>query len=172
MDDSKIVSCDHAQNKNSEKRTLMIECKECDDDFNFKECVTGLILALNDVYKIESIVISDYMEKKLGKKQVNILTKIRDIVDDIESFSSRVPNGDECSGCEIKPSSLYPELKKEFISNPGIIYEEIPRLKDNIIERNNCKNCEKDLKEELNIIGEKALELKSDVFTEAFGIKG
>ncbi|MFW6064445.1 MAG: hypothetical protein ACOC8Y_02600 [Candidatus Natronoplasma sp.] len=172
MDDPKIVSCDHTQNKNGEKRTLTIKCKECDDDFNFKDCVTGLILALNDVYKIESIVISDHMEKKFDKKQVEILTQIRDIVDDIESFSSRVPNGDECSGCEIKPSSLYPKLKKEFISNPGIIYEEIPQLKDKIMERDNCVDCKEDLKEELIIIAEKALELKSDVFAEAFGIKG
>jgi len=172
MNDSKMVSCDHAQNNNSEKRTLKIKCKGCDDDFKFKDCVTGLILALNDVYKIESIVISDYMEKKLDKKQVDILTQMRDIVDDIESFSSRVPNGDECSGCEIKPSSLYPRLKKKFISDPSVIYEEIPGMIDDLKKSNRCIECEKDLKEELNIIGGKALELKSDVFAEGFGIKG
>lgn len=172
MDDPEVVSCDHVQSKKNEKTTLTIKCKECDNDFHFKDCVTGLILALNDVYKIESIVISDYMEKRLDKKQVDILTQIRDIVNEIESFSSRVPSGDECTSCKLNPSSLHPKLKNEFISDPGTIYENLPRLNDKIEKNSRCDECEKDLTQELNIIGDKALELKSDVFAEGFGIKG
>jgi len=172
MDDSEIVSCDHVQSKNNKKRTIKIRCKDCENVFNFKNCVTGLILALNDVYKVESVVISDYLEKKLGKKQVDILTQIRDIVNEIESFSSRVPTGDECSECKIRPSSLYPKLKREFISDPSIIYEKIPRLKSDLKKVSMCEDCKKDLEQELSIIGNKALELKSDVFAEGFGIKG
>ncbi|MEF8832152.1 MAG: hypothetical protein V5A66_01380 [Candidatus Thermoplasmatota archaeon] len=172
MDDPEVVSCDHVQSKKNEKTTLTIKCKECDKDFHFKDCVTGLILALDDVYKIESIVISDYMEKRLDKKQVDILLQMRDIVDKMKSFSSRVPRGDECSSCQFRPSSLYPELKNGFIADPGIIYKNLPRLKDKIEEKDRCSTCEKDLKQELDIIGEKALELKSEVFAEGFGIKG
>jgi len=172
MDDSEIVSCDHAQSKNNEKRTLTIKCKECSDEFHFKDCVPGLILALNEVYKIESVVISDFIEKRLDKNQVDILTQLRDIVNELESFSSRVPEGDGCEGCEIRPSSLYPELKDEFISDPGIIYERLPILKDSLEENSRCERCERDLKQELDIIADKALKLKSDVFAEGFGIKG
>ncbi len=167
-----MVSCDHARSKDNEKRTLTIKCKECDNNFNFKDCIKGLILALNDVYKIESIVISDHMEKKLNKKQVDILTQIRDIVNEIESFSSRVPKGEDCQKCKFRPSSLYPELKKEFISNPGIIYKRLPQLKDKLEEINSCSECKNDLKQEMSIIGNKAIQLKSDVFATGFGIKG
>jgi len=172
MDDSEIVSCDHVQSKNNKKRTLTISCKECGNDFHFKHCVSGLILALSDVYKIDSIVISDYMEKKLDEKQVEILTQLRDIVNEIESFSSRIPDGDECKECKLSPSLLYPELKREFISDPGIIYEKIPQLKNKIKKSKRCLDCKKDLKQELSIIGDKALKLRSDVFAEGFGIKG
>ncbi len=172
MDNSEIVSCDHVQSKTNEKRTLTISCKECDNDFHFKHCVTGLILALKDVYKIDSVVISDYVEKKFDEKQVEILTQLRDIVNEIESFSSRIPDGDECQDCKLSPSSLYPDLKKEFISDPGVLYDRIPQLKNKMEKSKKCLDCKKDLKQELSIIGEKALKLKSDVFAEGFGIKG
>ncbi len=172
MDDQEHVACSHRIDKSIEKRKLIIDCKECEKDYDFDECLPGLILALEGTYKIDSIVVSGHVEKEFKDKHVDILLKIRDIADKIENFSSRKVADEGCEDCEFWPPSYYSQLKGRFISDPGCIYGEITSLKKKSRSIEDCTGCEEDLKEELRMIGKDALELKSDVFTEGFGIIG
>ncbi len=172
MDDQGHISCTHRINKSDEKRKIIVDCKECENDFQFEDCLPGLILALAGTYKIDSIVISDHIEKEFKGEQVDILLKMRDITDKIDNFSSRKGHEEGCENCEFWPPNFYSQLKENFISNPGCIYEEITRMKSRSKSIEDCPNCRGDLEEELRMIGKEALELKSDVLAEGFGIIG
>lgn len=172
MEYPELVPCEHEMEKTGGEEKLIILCERCDSDFDPIDCLPGILLAMEDMYEVKFIVISDYTEVRLSDEQVDILKQMKEIIEEIKNFSTRVTGGEECQECKIYPSSLYPDLRKEFISNPGILYEELPKLKDMLEGSEHCSDCKKDLAHELDILAEKALDLRSDVLTEGFGIIG
>ncbi len=167
-----IVSCEHSIRKISGNRTLKLNCRRCEDKYSLEDCLPNILLALKDKYDIDSIMISDHMEKHYIGPGVNILTQIRDIADEMENFSSRTQDQKKCSTCELQPSSLYPDLKKRFIKDPGTIYQEIQKLAAKTKQKQDCPECMKSLREELEILGESAISLRSHVLEEGFDIVG
>ncbi|MBS3816916.1 MAG: hypothetical protein KGY76_05075 [Candidatus Thermoplasmatota archaeon] len=172
MNGSDHVPCEHQTKEDPEGRRLLIRCKDCEEDFSLSSCLSGLILAFEDEYDIESIIISDYIERKYTGSSIKILAQIRDIAGEIESFSSREEKNKKCENCEWSPSEFFPGLKKRFIEDPGGIYGDLSDSMKRSAQIKDCPNCEKALKEELEIIGEKALRLRRDVLAEGFGIIG
>lgn len=170
----KVVSCDHSVKEMSGTMTLKLECKKCEKDYSFQRCLPSIILSLGDEYEydIDSIMISDHMEKQYIGPGVKILTQIRDIAEEIESFSSRTQNQNKCSKCELKPSSVYPSFKRRFIRDPDTLYEEIQQLASITEEKKGCPECMKSLREELAILGKRAVALRSRVLEEGFDIVG
>lgn len=153
-------------------RKLVVNCKRCEREHSLSECLPALLLSLGDEYDIDSIIVSDFMEKQYIGPGVEILLEIRDMAGEIESFSSRTQKKDECLSCELRPSELYPELKRKFIENPGTIYGELRHLAEKANKKEGCPECKKSLKEEIEFLGKRATSLKSDVLAEGFDIIG
>lgn len=172
MENSKLVSCSHEVDTAGGKERLKVLCERCDQDFDPIDCLPGVLLAMEGMYEIGFIVISDYTEERLSDYQINILRQMKNIMEDMENFSTRVTPGEDCADCEFFPSSLYSDLRKHFISDPGILYEELPRLREKLEESEECSVCKEDLGHELDILAEKALDLRADILTEGFGIIG
>ncbi|MFW6145070.1 MAG: hypothetical protein ACOC55_05805 [Candidatus Natronoplasma sp.] len=172
MSGKEIISCDHKTTESAGIRKLVVNCKRCGREHSIKNCLPGLILSLEDEYDIDSIIASDFMEEQYIGPGVDILTQIRDIAGEIESFSSRKQEEKKCMDCELRPSTLYPSLKRNFIEEPGIIYLELGRLADKAKQKRGCSECIKSLTEELEVLGERAKELKKDVLAEGFDIIG
>ncbi|MFP4143290.1 MAG: hypothetical protein ACLFSM_08685 [Thermoplasmata archaeon] len=172
MEDSELTPCRHEVDKAGGKERLKIQCERCDQTFDPVECLPGVLLAMDGMYGVGFIVISDYTEERLGDNQIDILKQMKDIMEDIENFSTRVTPGEDCQDCGLFPSSLYTGLRKRFISNPGVLYEELPKLKEKIETPEGCSACKDDLRHELDILAEKALDLRADILTDGFGIIG
>jgi len=172
MVSSEPVTCDHKVDRVGGKQRLKILCERCDRDFDPVDCISGILRAMIDTYDIGFIVISDYTEERLSDEQIDILIKMKDIMEEIESFSTRVTDGENCDGCDIFPSKIYPDLRKNFVNNPGMVYEELPKMKKLIDESERCTTCEEDLRHELNHLMEDALDLRSEILAEGFGIRG
>jgi len=164
------VSCDHTVKENPRTRTLKLNCKRCEEKYSLEKCLPSILLSLEDEYDIDMIIISDYMEKQYLGSGVKILTHMRDIAGEIESFSSRDQDQKKCLNCELRPSSMYPNFKCKFISDPGIIYGELRRLASAASQKKDCPECMKALGEELEILGKRALSLRSRVLKEGFDI--
>ncbi len=166
------MPCEHETSDVCGEERLTVRCERCDDDFDPIDCLPGILLAMEGKYEIGSIVISDYRAVRLSAEQVDILVQMREIIEEIESFSTRATNGEDCDGCEIFPSRVYSDLRKKFISDPGILFEELPKLKDTLEGSDRCSHCEDDIDQEMNILAEKALDLRASVMTEGFSVKG
>lgn len=167
-----MVSCDHKTIESSGMRKLVVNCKRCEREHSISDCLPGLLLSLEDKYDIDSIIVSDFMEKQYIGPGVDILSQMRDMAGAIESLSSRRQNRDECMSCELRPAQLYPNLKRKFIEDPGSIYSELRSIAEKTDHKQGCPGCKKSLMEEIEILGKKAISLKSDILAEGFDIVG
>ncbi len=172
MSEKELVSCDHKTVESSGTRKLVVNCKRCEKEHSLSDCLPSLILSLEDEYNIDSIIVSDFLEEQYIGSGVKILSQIRDIAGEMETFSSRGEDEKKCMECELKPSILYPRLKRKFIQDPGIIYEMIGNISVKVERKENCHRCRRSLGEELEILGNRAISLRSEVLKEGFDIIG
>lgn len=167
-----MLSCDHSERKTCGKKELIIHCKGCKKDFEVEDCISNLILAMLNTYGVDRLILADYKEKQFGEKQLEIFFLIKNIIEKIENYSSRKVDRDGCDECSLKPSNIYPELRKDIILDIGCIFKRIRHIKEEMGRCEGCEDCKDDLKVEIEEIGKDYLELESKILSDAFGIIG
>ncbi|GEM_PF-3156949 len=167
----KIIACDYEPIESSGLRKLVLDCKRCGKDHHeISDCLSEIILVLEDEYKIESLIASDHIEIQYVGPGLDILFQITGISREIRTFSTRDSDKEKCKRCGFRPSNFYSQLRKDFIEDPGIIYSELKRVSEKLEKGDHCSGCKETIEEELEILGKKALSLRSEVLKEGFGI--
>lgn len=172
MKDEETVKCSKTIREEGGERKLVINCRECEDDFSYKKCLPKLILTMEGEVNIDSIILSDYIERQYSEENMEVLMKIKDMVSELNRLSNRRKTAKKCRGCEINPSKIYPRLKRVFIKDPGSVYAEFTDVSRAVMKADGCTSCRRSTKEELTVLGEDLIKLRSKVLSDAFGIVG
>ncbi len=162
--------CKNSISEVGSSRKLFIDCEECDSDFSIDDCLPGIILALEENYNIDSVVLSDFIELQYSGDNLELLNDIKYISEEIDRFSSRIPDGEDCHNCEIEPKKMYSSLKESLLLDHENFYQLLFDYTLKIVGIDGCRSCRKSAKEELTVLGEKVLEFRSDVLLKAYGV--
>ncbi|MFO7991815.1 MAG: hypothetical protein R6U61_05930 [Thermoplasmata archaeon] len=166
------IACNYVVKKENRSRELVINCKDCSDDFELEECIGGIILAMEGEYNIDMLILSDYLEKQYSKEVIDVLKDVRDISEELESLASRRMNKKKCSDCGINPGKMYSEMRSVLVNSPGDIYATFSEYSKMLMRKEGCNRCRKASKEELTLIGERLLGLRNRIMREAFDVVG
>ncbi len=167
-----IVSCGYQIRQEGEKRELIIKCRECEEDFSMESCIPGIVLALEKEYNISSVILSDYIERQYTGIPLDILEFLAKTGQELDRMATRNVKKTGCKDCAIHPGRMYPGLKKTLMVDTGEVYGQVVDLSKTVMGMKGCDGCRKAAKEELAMIGEELLRLKSRVLLEAYGIVG
>ncbi len=165
-----ITPCNYSISDVGGNRKLFIDCEECADDFSIDKCLPGIILALEENYNIDSIVLSDFIEIQYSDENLNFLKDLKYISEELDRLSSRRPDRDGCEDCEIEPRTMYPSLKEGLLTEHEDFYQRLFDYTLKVMKIEGCKGCRKSAKEELTVLGEKVLEFRSKVLLKAYGV--
>ena len=163
------VRCDHTIRQERGERKLIINCKECDNDLSM-ECLSGVILSLEKEFNVSTIVLSDYIERQYSGVALEIIEDIKNISKELEGLASRDTRGKNCKKCGINPAKMYPELKSTLLLRFDHIFNEFIGYSKELMTIKGCTSCRRSTKEELALIGNELLRLRSKVILEAYGI--
>ncbi len=166
------IACNYVVKKENRSRELVINCKDCSDDFKLSKCLGGIILAMEGEYNIDALILSDYLERQYSKEVLGILEDIRDISEELEQLASRRMNEKKCRDCKINPGKMYSEIRKTLVSSPEDIYKSFSEYSKLLMKKEGCTQCRKSSKEELTLIGERLLDLRNKIMREAFDVVG
>lgn len=167
-----IVTCGHKIRQEEGKRKLVINCKECEEDFSLDHCFPGILLALEKEYQIDSIILSDYIERQYSGEGIEVLKSIADVINRLERWTSRSEGKKECQKCPIHPPEMYSDIRGLSLRDPGAAYEALLNYSKELMKKNGCPKCRRSTKEELTVLGKELLQLRSDVLAEAYGVVG
>jgi len=150
-------------------RKLIVNCKDCSEDFSFNDCLKGLVLAFQDNYDVESLVLSDFIETQFIGDELEIIEGLRQISDELDRLSART-GGADCAGCEIEPKKMYSTLKDRLLTDHENFYQLLSDYAIKIIKKEGCEDCRRSAKEEFTVLGKKVLEYRSKILLDAYGI--
>lgn len=165
-----IAPCNFSINDVGGNRKLFIDCKECSDDFSIERCLPGIILALEENYNIDTVVLSDFIEIQYSGENLELLKELKGISEEFDRLSSRKTDGEDCKNCEIYPDTMYTTLKKSLLTEHENFYQLLLARTSDVMKIDGCNDCRKSAKEELSVLGQKVLEFRSKVLLEAFGV--
>ncbi|MFW6040400.1 MAG: hypothetical protein ACOC85_01020 [Thermoplasmatota archaeon] len=161
--------CDYEVSQEVNERKLIISCKDCENDFDMKKCFSGIILALGNEYTVDSLILSDYIEKQYSESTLKILKMYSRLTEELDALSSEERDDKKCKNCELYPKQMYSELKESLLSG-GDIYNTFIKYVKILIEKEGCTTCRKETRDELSVIAKRLLQLKSEILLEAYGI--
>jgi len=167
-----IVTCDHKIRQEEGKRKLIINCKECQDDFSLDNCLPGILLALEKEYQIDSIIISDHIERQYGGEDIELLKNIAQLINRLERWTSRSGAKKQCSKCPIHPPEMYSDIRDSLLIDPGSAYSSLLEYSRELMKKSGCAECRRSTKEEFTVLSKELLGLKSKVLSEAYGVVG
>ena len=163
-------SCDYDLDKYSDSHKMIIKCKECKNDFDVDICLPGMILALQNEYNIDNLVLSDYIERQYTDEALQILIEFKDIVEELKVFSSRKTLDNNCKNCVLKPKDMYQNLTRSLLDNSDDIFKKLISYSKKLIEKDGCIECRTSAKEELSILADKLIDIRSKILLEAYNI--
>lgn len=166
------TACKSETIQEGDSRILIIDCRECDMDFVLEECLSGIVLSLEGEYNVDKVILSDYIERQYSRDSLLLLKGLKELSEELNRFSSRKTDGKDCDGCPLKPAKMYPELKETLTSSPRDVFPLHHELLKEVMSMEGCTSCRKSAKEELTVLGEKILDLRSDILLKAFGVLG
>ncbi len=167
-----IVTCDHEIRQEKGKRKLVINCKECDDDFSLKHCLSGILLTLEKEYQVDTIILSDYVERQYSKEEVTLLKNIADLINRLERWASRSEDKKQCGDCPLHPPEMYSALRDSLLVDPGSAYSSLLKYSKELMKKDGCPKCRRSTKEEFTVLSKQLLEVRSKVLEEAYGVVG
>lgn len=166
-----FIPCEYEISQKYSERGITIRCKECENDFDIGSCISNIVMSMKGEYNIDSIILSDYIEKQYSRKSLKLLKKLRDLLEVFERFSSRKKEGKECADCPIAPDTMYSELKITMFNGDDVYQRYLDYTMD-IMRLEGCVECRRSAKEEFSFIGDRLLDLNSSVLMDAYGILG
>ncbi len=164
------TACKYETTQEGDSRVLVIDCRGCENDFDLDDCLQGVILSFEGEYDVEKIILSDYIERQYSQESLLLLKRVKDIAEELNRLSSRETDGKGCEGCPLNPTEMYPGLKEIMLSSLEEIFSSHLRLIKEIMSKEGCTRCRRSAKEELTVIGEKLLDLRSDVLLKSYGV--
>ncbi|MGM0509670.1 MAG: hypothetical protein ACQESD_00885 [Thermoplasmatota archaeon] len=167
-----IVTCDHKIRQEEGERKLVINCKECDGGFSLDNCLPGILLALKKEYQIDSIIISDYIERQYGGEDIELLKNMAELINRLERWTSRSGSKKQCSKCPIHPPEMYSDIRDSLLRDPGSAYTSLLRYSKELMKKSGCPDCRRSTKEEFMVLSKELLGLKSKILSEAYGVVG
>ncbi|MFO7792669.1 MAG: hypothetical protein R6W73_06790 [Candidatus Saliniplasma sp.] len=165
-----LAPCEYKISEERGSRKMSIDCKNCKEDLSFRNCLPGIILALEENYNVDALILSDFIEIKYSEDDMELFKSLRDVSEDLSRLSFRKTDGGSCEDCEIEPKSMYPSLKKSLLTEHEEFYQNLSNYALKVMKIEGCKDCRKSAKEEITMLGEKVLDFRSKVLMKAYGV--
>ncbi len=185
-------TCKYHLSHDSNKITMIAECKECEGEATLsqKTCFTGILNNLCQEFNVDDVVLSHYIETKYTSSSMQMLRMMVEIVHDLEHMGIREPfaeyfendptlsssqknqHKNSCAKCEFKPEKVFNPLKKHFLKDVSLFYDELKRIARQVEtqENNTCINCVKASKSDMIYLFNKLEDLRALVIYKGFQI--
>jgi hypothetical protein len=184
--------CKYHVLSDSQAMTMISECKECkgDADLTNSICLSGVLTGLYNEYNVDSVILSHYIETKYTQTSMQMLRLMVEILQVLEQLSIRDPfdeyfiKDDEltsqsknqqkivCEKCNLKPESMFSNLRKDFLSNITAFYETLNKISEEVRNNSdgNCVQCMNATQSDLMYLFSKLENLRSFVIYKGFQI--
>ncbi len=166
------MKCEYNVDDRIEGRRITVNCLECDEIFDLKECFFHVIKIMGDEYNIDNMVFSDDVETQLTGNVVDILGRLGDLCKDIDRVSSKVPKGKECKNCDVSPKKIFGDIYGSFADEPDKVFEAYYTSYRSLNQGEGCEECKRQSEEDMCRFGEELVSLSDAVLRDAYGIIG
>lgn len=188
----KELSCKYRLSFDSNKITMIASCKECAGKADLKDgkCFSGILTGLYQEFNVDDIILSHYIESKYADESMQMLRMMVEIVNELEHMGIRKPYAeyfesdsklsssrknkqkDACERCALAPENVFSPLKKHFVKDLNVFYEEFNKLLGKIQKNNDetCARCISETKSDLIYLFNKLENLRALVIYKGFQI--
>jgi hypothetical protein len=171
---------------------MIASCKECDGKADLKDsiCFSGILNGLCQEFNVDDIILSHYIESKYADDSMQVLRMMVEIVNELEHMGIRKPYAeyfesdsdlsssqknkqkDTCDKCALAPENIFTPLKKHFVKDLNVFYEEFNKLLGTIQKNSNetCARCISETKSDLIYLFNKLENLRALVIYRGFQI--
>lgn len=175
-------SCESTYMK--ERNLLEIDCIGCDTrpDLRRQECLSGALLSFDSKLDIERIVLSGTTVKRYSRRSVNLLSKMRSILDTLSTLrvelhrrfqaeKSRKEQG-SCVRCPSDPRNLLGVIEIALMTDLTEFFSFLKSALEAPVENGGpkCGLCLLQMKRDALILLDEALSLRSYALKEGLGI--
>ncbi len=184
--------CKYRLSFDSNKITMIASCKECDGKADLKDshCFSGILNGLCQEFNVDDIILSHYIESKYADDSMQILRMMVEIINELEHMGIRNPyteyfefdsdlsssqknkHKDTCEKCELSPENIFSSLKKHFVKDLNIFYEEFSTILGKVQGQNHekCARCVSETQSDLIYLFNKLENLRTLVIYKGFQI--
>jgi hypothetical protein len=184
--------CKYRLSFDSNKITMIASCKECAGQADLKDrtCFSGILIGLCQEFNVDDIILSHYIESKYADDSMQMLRMMVEIVNELEHMGIRKPYAeyfesdsnlsssqknkqkDSCEKCELTPENIFTPLKKYFVKDLNVFYEEFNKLLGKIQDQSDekCARCISETKSDLIYLFNKLENLRALVIYKGFQI--
>jgi hypothetical protein len=171
---------------------MIASCKECDGKADLKDsiCFSGILNGLCQEFNVDDIILSHYIESKYAEDSMQILRMMVEIVNELEHMGIRKPYSeyfegnsdlsssqknrqkDLCEKCTFAPENIFTPLKKHFMKDLNVFYDEFNKLLGKIQRKDDaaCARCISVTKSDLIYLFNKLENLRALVIYKGFQI--
>ncbi|MFO8109170.1 MAG: hypothetical protein R6U17_01410 [Thermoplasmata archaeon] len=166
------MKCDYDVKEKPSGRRIIVNCIECEVDFDLKRCYPQIVSMMSMEYNIDNIIFSDHKETMIKGDAVRILSNLGTLSRELKRLSLRKTNESKCKDCKVSPKILFSELDNKIKKDPQELFKTYKKIAFNLMKADDCPKCRKTTKEDLERIGGKFITISNDVKHKAYGIIG
>ena len=179
------VDCKYEIVYEDEAPKMIFNCKECEGPHNLgmKVCMQNVLQSYSKELIVENVGLSYYIDQEYFGSSMQILKLTREILNDLESFSSRNPYNDYfhsksknvCDGCELQPQTIYKRYSETILKGISIFYNDysnyVKTLSTKSYRTKECQKCRDRTIDEFYVILNRFTELSKEILQAAYSIK-
>lgn len=131
--------CNYELKYEGQKQKMVINCRNCKQNYSIANpvCIAGILNSLTEVYMVDYIYVSHYLDTMYFGESVEVLERMKAILNQIDNFSLRRPEHQfklhhpkykkkiPCSGCPVNPQRLFKQLKVDFRKDMELFHNRI-----------------------------------------------
>ena len=140
---NKELECKYDIVYEDEAPKMVFTCKECSGPHNLgtEVCLKNVIQSYSKELMVENVGLSYYIDQEYFGSSMQILKLIRDILTDLDSFSSRNPHKEYfpskskniCDGCEFNPQTIYKRYSESILKRLSLFYSDYSSYVDHCL---------------------------------------
>jgi len=179
------VECKYEIVYEDEAPKMIFSCKQCDGPHNLgmKICMENVLKSYSKELIVKNVGMSYYIDQEYFGSSMQILKLTREILNDLESFSSRNPYKDYfpsksknlCNGCDLHPQSIYKRYSETILKGISTFYNDysihVKILGTKSYKTKECQKCRDRTIDEFYVILNRFIELSKEILRAAYSIK-
>lgn len=124
----RLQRCDYELDYEGKKQKMVVRCKECKQNYSIANpnCINGILNSLADVYMVDYLYISHYLDTMYFGDSVELLEQMKSLSAQMRNYALRNPEGPfkhrhpkfkkkvPCPSCPINPQRMFIRLKTKF----------------------------------------------------------